>query len=483
MDNKQDNTALFQPCGIDDLRERDVAEFLEPLPGFALALKEEEKRYDDDDVKEEQETLALMYQDEPAALNTLRARLAGEAPWLEGSIPYPLVILEKPYSPRNVYFDYEPKIFYYPERTYEDWLEMDSTQHLFHWRLETSEVCSEASPFSYTQTWYCHCAGKPEIKKKAEGKKRRQVFKTPKHLGCLARVYIHKFKDGHPPAPGYPPANASKRVRLTYYGCHTGHVLGDLEGFQHLRISQPVREAILGYIKLGLGKRAIGDKLTLHSDALHSRLSKGTLTRDDFVTAVDIANIYDAYWKEKSQGHSDCRISLSIWADRKQAEGNFVFRWNKTTAGSANKYGYGFSSPWQLDKLRASGGAVGLDSTHNTCKGSAELYTVIVQDPQTLRGIPVAFLLTEDKTAEPLQDWLIALEAYAGITFRYITTDDSKVEYKAIKHGLGDHVRIHLCLWHVARAWATQIKKLVTNDNPFQQHRLQADARLYLHKI
>ncbi|KAF9115933.1 hypothetical protein BGX30_006120 [Mortierella sp. GBA39] len=369
-----------------------------------------------------------------------------------------LSLCRRPIPPlsRGVYFDYEPKIFYYPERTYEDWLELDNSQHLFHWWQETSEICSEASPFSYTQTWYCHCAGKPEIKKKAEDKKHRQVFKSSKHMGCLARVYIHKFKDGYPPASGYPPTNASKRVRLTYYGRHTGHVLGELEGFQHLRISQPVREAILSYLKLGLGKGAIKDKLTPHSDALHSRLSEGTLTRDDFVTVVDIANI-------------------------KQAEGNFVFRW--PTDGSTTKFGHEFSSPWQLDKLRASGGAVGFDSTHNTCKGNAELYTVIVQDPQTLRGIPVAFFLTEDKTAEPLQAWLVALEAHAGICFLYITTDDSKVEYKAIKHGLGDHVRIHLCLWHVARAWGMQIKKLVTDDNPHQQHHLQYEAREFLHKI
>ncbi|KAG0313523.1 hypothetical protein BG000_005860, partial [Podila horticola] len=445
MDNKQDDavpTMLFQPCGVDDLRDHEVAEFLEPLPGLDLALKEDERKDDDDDdVKEEQETLAAVYQDEPVALNILKARLTGEAPWLEDSIPYPLVTLQAPYTPRGVYFDYEPKIFYYPERTYEDWLEMDGSQHLFHWRQESSEVCSEASPFSYTQTWYCHCAGKREIKKKAEGKKHHQVFKSSKHMGCRARVYVHKFKDGHPAAPGYPPVNLSKRVRLTYYGRHTGHVLGDIEGFQHLHISKQVREAILGYIKLGLGKRAIKDKLTLHSDALHSRLLKGTLTRDDFVTSVDIANIYDDYWKEKTQEHSDYRISLSRWADKKQAEGNFVFQWNKIMSDGSDKFGYGFSSPWQLDKLRASGGAVGLDSTHNTCKGKAELYTIIIQDPQTMRGIPVAFLLTEDMTAEPLQEWLVALEAHAGTCFRYITTDDSKVEYKAIKDGFNDRVQ------------------------------------------
>ncbi|KAF9536109.1 hypothetical protein EC957_000339, partial [Mortierella hygrophila] len=94
-------------------------EFLDPLQGLALAVKDDEKKYDDDDVKEEQETIATLYQDEPVALNTLKARLAGDIPWLEGSIPYPLVTLQTPIPPLPscVYFDYEPKIFYYPERT------------------------------------------------------------------------------------------------------------------------------------------------------------------------------------------------------------------------------------------------------------------------------------------------------------------------------------------------------------------------------
>ncbi|KAF9119713.1 hypothetical protein BG015_006257, partial [Linnemannia schmuckeri] len=98
-------------------------------------------------------------------------------------------------------------------------------------------------------------------------------------------------------------------------------------------------------------------------------------------------------------------------------------------------------------------------------------------------GTPVAFLLTEDKTVEPLQEWLVSVETYAGISYRYITTDDSNVEYKAIKQGLGDHVRIHLCLWHIARAWNTQIKSRVKHDNPVKRQHLQAEARKAMHDI
>jgi hypothetical protein len=162
MDNKPSifSTQLFQPLGVDDLVEADTAEFIEPLPGFSRALKEEANAEIDDNIKEEDETLMTVYKDEPAALNTLRHSLDGHAPWLEKSIPYPLV-LRTDYSPKNMMFDYEPKIFYYPERTYRDWIELDGAQHLFIWNKETSEICSEASEYHSTETWYCHCSGKP----------------------------------------------------------------------------------------------------------------------------------------------------------------------------------------------------------------------------------------------------------------------------------------------------------------------------------
>jgi len=472
----------------DILDEQDTAELLEILPGFVPDDEDDIEQDTEIGVKNEDVTLFTAFEHEPVALNTLKTRLAGHAPWLEDSIPYPLVPSNH-YSPRGQTFAYSPKVFYYSERAYEDWIEMDGVNHLFHWVNESHRDIPPASksPYVLTETWQCHFAGKPEIKVKKEGVKRRAVYKSYKARGCGARIYVHKYKDPHPAAEGYPLASATRRVRVTYYGVHTNHVLGDKDDFQHLSLSNSLKEAILGYVKLGLGRRAIKDKLTLHSDELHSRLSKGTLTRDDFVTSSDISNIHDDYWRRLTVKNEDPHISLSMWADTWEEAGNFVFRWSKSVVDDkgkeVTKTALGFSSPWQMEKLRASGGAIGLDSTHKICSGSAELYTIIVQDPHTLRGIPVAFLLTEDKTAEPLQQWLVGVEAYAGISFRYITTDDSSVEYKAIKQGLGDHVRIHLCLWHIARAWNTQIKARVKHDNPVKRQILQAEARKAMHDI
>ncbi|KAF8927521.1 hypothetical protein BGZ47_002106 [Haplosporangium gracile] len=290
-----------QPYTDDILDEQDTAELFENLPGFVPDDDDVNGQDTEAGVKKEEPTLSTVYEHEPVALSTLKTRLAGHAPWLEDSIPYPLVPSNH-YSPRGQTFGYSPKVFYYSERAYKDWIEVDGVNHLFHWVNESHREIPLASNSRYvlTETWQCHFAGKPELK---------------------------------------------------------------------------------------------------------------------------------------------------------------------------------------LEKLRASGGAVGLDSTHKICSGSAELYTIIVQNPHTLRGIPVAFLLTEDKTAESLQEWLVSVEAYAGISFSYITTDDSNVEYKTIKQGLGDHVCIHLCLWHIARAWNTQIKSRVKHDNPVKRQQLQAEARKAMHNI
>ncbi|KAG0366099.1 hypothetical protein BGZ54_005816 [Gamsiella multidivaricata] len=99
-----------------------------------------------------------------------------------------------------------------------------------------------------------------------------------------------------------------------------------------------------------------------------------------------------------------------------------------------------------------------------------------------MRGIPVAFLLTEDKTSASLQLWLMELKSLVG-GFRYITTDDAGVERYAIEGAFGDSVKIHLCPWHVARAWSKSIRPLVKGPSPKESDVIRKQARNTLHSI
>ncbi|KAF9110739.1 hypothetical protein BGX30_007885, partial [Mortierella sp. GBA39] len=168
----------------DDLDDQDTAELLDTLPGFV----EEVKKVKEPVVKEV--TLKNYYSDEPEALLALKARLVGDS---------------------------QASVFYYPEQAYEDWIEMDGVNNLFHWRNESHQPGSDASSYVFSETWQCHCAGKPKIKPKKQDlkKPRPLVLKNSKHAGCMARLYVHKFKGGHPPAEGYSAAGVTQHVRIT----------------------------------------------------------------------------------------------------------------------------------------------------------------------------------------------------------------------------------------------------------------------------
>ncbi|KAH8913702.1 hypothetical protein BT69DRAFT_1197245, partial [Atractiella rhizophila] len=55
---------------------------------------------------------------------------------------------------------------------------------------------------------------------------------------------------------------------------------------------------------------------------------------------------------------------------------------------------FAISSPWQQEMLKRYGKMVCMDSTHNTKKPTGFLYTLIVKNQKTGRGVPVAFMMT-----------------------------------------------------------------------------------------
>ncbi|KAF9407515.1 hypothetical protein BGZ76_006092, partial [Entomortierella beljakovae] len=48
-------------------------------------------------------------------------------------------------------------------------------------------------------------------------------------------------------------------------------------------------------------------------------------------------------------------------------------------------------------------------------------------------------------------------------TPEYITSDDAQVEYLAIRKAFGQEVTVHLCLWHVIKAWACNFSSLIVS--------------------
>lgn len=97
--------------------------------------------------------------------------------------------------------------------------------------------------------------------------------------------------------------------------------------------------------------------------------------------------------------------SIRKWVSKLQSMDWHVYAELKTKP--ENKVVVAFFSPWQKHQMQLNGNdLLCIDSTHNATKilpdfGVKKLstFTVLLRQPDTGRGLPVAWFLTSDKTA------------------------------------------------------------------------------------
>lgn len=313
-------------------------------------------------------------------------------------------------------------------------------------------------------------------------KKSRSYVKDYVGACCQARVQVYKLCNYNKDLdPTHNPDSriTGGRVLLAYYPCHSHHI-GDANDVSLLQLSEAKREEITERVRIGLPRRDIRRDQSLPPDLLVAKAKSMAFTRDDLVTGVDVDNIQAKFWDKVTRLHKNDKRSMLRWIRQLEylpeydpntpalnlnlgipdGEKFFTFYHERTTAKGKILKAFGFAHPWQIMKFRSNPTSIGLDSTHKVTRYGFELFTIVIQDPETMRGIPVAFLLTSDKTSIPLQKWLADLQGLVG-PIKFITTDDSNMERKAIKDAFDGRVTIHLCLWHIARAWSNKIRSIV----------------------
>lgn len=110
-----------------------------------------------------------------------------------------------------------------------------------------------------------------------------------------------------------------------------------------------------------------------------------------------------------------------------------------------------------------------LDSTHNTCfsangkEEKAFLYTLVVKNLVTGKGVPAAFMISPGESQWPVSDWLSWLVkpvASGGLGYKgkRWMIDCSDAEAAAIRNTVPG-AEIIVCMWHVYKAVAEQTKK------------------------
>lgn len=464
------------------------------------------------------------------ATDILSNQLA-DAPWVVSSLADDEIdgIVEKNrrQNSNSFQYDYRPRIFFVPEDDFDLWVRKDGHDHFFEWNFEGNHRSSTGktsrSPYVYTKTYLCHREGsyrhRVNIKKQKiemltspmEGmppvgsevpvdvvepiqaeplivypvpenqtqstnsekkvRKKRENLKPSPKVGCRAKLVVHKMKDDL--------VTGESRLRVTYYYRHGGHVLGDTSEFQHLKPTVEFNARVRNLVRLGLSVRSIRTRIHAQVSKADTLFNQGGLQREHVPTYDDIYNIFNKYWSKQIQLDDDDLKSMHRWMERLEEVDKFnVFQWHSEEPNSS-KFALGFMSPFQRRTFKDNYQCIGLDSTYGTNRKKYELFTIVVQDPTTMKAIPVAFLITNDHTATPLREWMAHIKRTIGSP-RFATTDDSYIEFSALRDTFGKNITIHLCLWHVMRSWSRKFKSVIigTEDLSGKEARQEAMAEL-----
>lgn len=86
------------------------------------------------------------------------------------------------------------------------------------------------------------------------------------------------------------------------------------------------------------------------------------------------------------------------------------------------------------------------------------LYTIVVRNKITNKGVPVCFLITNREVTPILAKWLNWIKKNTNVNPQRIVIDCSTTEIEALRQAFSGQVDILLCHWHIKRAWEKHLK-------------------------
>lgn len=302
---------------------------------------------------------------------------------------------------------------------------------------EATNTIGRIRTILWSKKYTCHRGPNCYVSKAREGE--RPVQKETKRIGCPAYILVVCYA-------------ANPDVVVFERKNQHNHVPGSYADLKFMIISPTLREEIKNFLCRGFSRRDIRSCLLQEMDGEYD-------SRDKFFHYDDVYNIWVSVATQMFKFKDDEFASLAEWKNKLEEDG-YRCIYNRLD----NVFYYGFLSAWQMDILRVSK-CFSLDSTFGISSRSNEvLYTLIVRHPDTGKGVPVAYLITNDQSVSPVLTWLQFLRDNCFMKPDQITVDCSIPESDAIRVTFGDNCKIQLCLFHVAQCWSRNIVKKVKNS-------------------
>ncbi|KAG2216820.1 hypothetical protein INT45_013892 [Circinella minor] len=279
-----------------------------------------------------------------------------------------------------------------------------------------------------------------------DGIKRRPIQKRSKYIGCKANLMVYCYEEDE------------EKVYFQYINEHTLHVPGSIEDVQFLPKSKELHEQILEELRKGYNVRDVRQYLQREYN-LHSNTN-----RDSHINTIDVYNIFVKYRQELCSRHTNDFKSIEKRLTELKQNGYHI--WIDTSEGqesqqrlNSNDFAFGFVAPWQINYF-SQARFVSLDATHDVSKyKDGVLYTMVIRDSVSGRGVPITYLFTNDLSSRPLLGWFHSLSSI-GLNPQRFTIDRSLPEDNAIIQ-VWPSCSIQHCIWHVMRAWMQNVQSKV----------------------
>ncbi|VDC04562.1 unnamed protein product [Peniophora sp. CBMAI 1063] len=364
------------------------------------------------------------------------------------------------------------------EEAANEWLAERCSEH--DWKIKKSrhEVANKARAkrnvgssgrggrpkvWQYTEFWECQRGGAYEDRHKPDipsDKRRPNRSHGSALVHCEARLVIRR------------PVGQDV-VHVEYDDDHN-HEVGTAAAMAESMLSKRNTRYIAENIELGLDCYSAFKKLLRLDEEMLDAISGRDNAPIPETLAIEYMDVYNACRRKFTTAavrSRDGMESLRIWAEELRAKGySVLFQDVSVRADGEESYVFAFASPWQKELLRDYSAISCLDSTHNTCfsangkEEKAFLYTLVVKNLVTGKGVPAAFMISPGESQWPVSDWLSWLVkpvASGGLGYKgkRWMIDCSDAEAAAIRNAIPG-AEIIVCMWHVYKAVAEQTKKL-----------------------
>ncbi|KAG1442968.1 hypothetical protein G6F46_012065 [Rhizopus delemar] len=187
-----------------------------------------------------------------------------------------------------------------------------------------------------------------------------------------------------------------------------------------MSVSDTLRDKIKDFLCKGFSRREA-------RSCLLQEMEGDEQQRNKMFHYDDVYNVWLTVAKDKFQFGNNEFESPQLWKRKLINYGYKVIDHSLD-----NVFFYGFISSWQMDIMKVSK-CFSLDSTFGISSRSNEvLYSLVVRHPDTGKGVPVGYLLTNDQSVTPVLEWLTFFRDHCSMQPEKITVDCSIPEAEAI---------------------------------------------------